>query len=542
MLIDSRSLEAGTTVYADICIVGAGVAGVALAHELAKSNLEVALVESGDRQPNPRMQSLNIGQNIGIPYYDLDRARARAFGGTSHLWHCDIGTAQLGVRLMGLDGIDFEKRDWVPNSGWPFSKADLDPFYVRAHDFCKIGPYTYRPDDWSGAADASRGEFIDQPSPVHTRIFQFARKDFLYDVHRRALEESSNVAVYLNATVLNVRPSEAGGAIEHLDASTPERKRISFRAKHYVLATGGIETARLMLASNDRQSMGLGNSNDVVGRYFMEHPHLWSGYIIPARPEHLYEMGLYAVHRVKGVAIMGKLMLDEGIQRQQQLLNFATSLHPRRKQDTVEGAVELKRIVREASRLRFPRRSAADLGIVIRGWRDLLPYAFDRVLDKLRPQREKSREPNALVLNVMAEQVPNPESRVVLQRERDFLGMSRVSLDWKLTGQDIDSIRRSQELIGQEVHRQSLGKMVVELKDEQVPPTIHGGWHHMGTTRMHEDPRQGVVDANCTVHGISNLHIAGASVFPTVGCANPVLTTVALALRLADHLSKRGQH
>jgi len=142
-------------------------------------------------------------------------------------------------------------------------------------------------------------------------------------------------------------------------------------------------------------------------------------------------------------------------------------------------------------------------------------------------------------MNPMSEQIPNPESRVLLGSDKDIFGQERVELAWRLTSQDISSIRRSQELLGAEWRRYGLGELVVQLTDDSLPANIHGGWHHMGTTRMNDNPKQGVVDRNSRVHGIANLYIAGASVFPTVGCANPVLTLIALSLRLSEYLKTR---
>jgi choline dehydrogenase-like flavoprotein len=148
MIINTEELADGGTVTADICIVGAGVAGIALASEFLGTHRSIALVESGGLEPSARTQSLNVGNNIGVPYYELDQTRTRGFGGTSHNWRCELGGADLGVRLIGLDAIDFEKRPWVPNSGWPIGKDELDPFYAKAHTFCEIGPYSYTVDGW----------------------------------------------------------------------------------------------------------------------------------------------------------------------------------------------------------------------------------------------------------------------------------------------------------------------------------------------------------------------------------------------------------
>jgi choline dehydrogenase-like flavoprotein len=142
------------------------------------------------------------------------------------------------------------------------------------------------------------------------------------------------------------------------------------------------------------------------------------------------------------------------------------------------------------------------------------------------------------------EQAPNPESRIVLSAENDELGMPRANLRWKFTPIDKRSMRVYYELLGREMGRAGLGRVqimdwLLDGDDTAWPNHLSGGWHHMGTARMHEDPRQGVVDANCRVHGIANLFVAGGAVYPTGGAVNPTLTVVAMALRLSDHLKNK---
>jgi choline dehydrogenase-like flavoprotein len=275
----------------------------------------------------------------------------------------------------------------------------------------------------------------------------------------------------------------------------------SLRSRVVVLATGGIENARLLLASNGVEAAGLGNRHDLVGRFFMEHPHTHSGEFLPspvARP-----LGLYQLHRRGGVDVLGVLALSAAVRRDARLANFTASLAPR----TQGGAFE------------------RDLGVVIAG--------FDA-------EGERAQGIPRFAFSNECEQVPNPESRVQLAYERDALGMNRVTLKWRLASEDRDSLRRSHEILAREIGRAGLGRVKPGLSepDGAWPADLNGARHHMGTTRMHSDPKRGVVDADSRVHGIANLFVAGSSVFPTSGAANPTLTIVALALRLADHLKR----
>jgi choline dehydrogenase-like flavoprotein len=443
---------------------------------------------------------------------------------------------------MGLDAHDFERRDWVSDSGWPFGKKELDAHYEKAHAFCEVGPYAYTVDEWKTRLPSEDIPMMQDSEAVETRIFQFAKKTLWYQKHREVLERSSRVAVYVNATVLRVGINASANEVTQLDATTMDGRKFRFRARRYVLAGGGIETPRVMLLSNDVQPGGLGNDHDNVGRYFMEHPHIWTGYLIPTNEKLFKQIDLYKTHLVDGTPIMGKFTIRPKVQKREKLLNFVTSIHPANKVFTREGVTEFRRVLASVRSGKFSRADRQSFLHALKR----LPGMFEHGVEKIRKSvdrnyRHRLAQPNVLLLNPMTEQVPNRESRVLLGSDRDRLGQRRVELNWRLTSQDIDSIRRSQLILAAELRRHGIGELVVELKNDAIPPSIHGGWHHMGTTRMDDNPRKGVVDRNSRVHGFSNLFVAGASVFPTVGYANPVLTLIALTLRLADHLKSSAE-
>jgi choline dehydrogenase-like flavoprotein len=536
VIIDANSLPDGKLVTSDLCIIGAGIAGLPVAYAFLDTGVSVTIVESGGLEPNATMQSLNTGKNTGVPYYDLDQTRARAFGGTSHMWTCELGNAKLGVRLMGLDEMDFEKRDWVPNSGWPFTKNELDPYYIKAHEFCEIGPYSYSVNDWREALPDDDIPLLPDEKTIRTRIFHFAGKELWYKKYRDVFEKAGNISTYINATVLNIAAAESGNDIDHLEAGTLDRKKFRFKAKRYILAAGAIEAPRILLLSDSVHHNGLGNIYDNVGRYFMEHPHIWTGYIVPSSDKILNRINLYEVHTVRNTTIMGKLALNPEIQRKENLLNFVTSIHPMNKSFIPEGMLKFKKQIRGFVRGRISPKNVVQ---VIQKLPDVGAHITRKVRRKIdRKYNYKLNQPNVIVMNPMAEQIPNPDSRVTLNNDRDMFGQNRVNLNWQLTSQDINSIRRSQQIMKSELKKHGIGDLVIELTDDSIPRRIHGGWHNMGTTRMHVDPKSGVVDQNCKVHGLSNLYIAGPSVFPTVGCANPVLTSIAMSFRLADYLRK----
>ena len=529
MIIDARAEETGTVVNADVCIVGGGLAGITLAREFLGTPFEVCLLESGGLQQESETQSLDAGENIGYPYYPLDTARARCLGGSSTLWHTPAGDREVGARMRPLDAIDFEERDWVPYSGWPFRRCDLEPYYYRAQALSRIGPASYDVEDWTDPDRRPRVHFGDD---VQTIVYKVCRQDLFARAYRGEVSRAENVTTCLHATALEIEANDRANHVGRLRAATLAGNELFVDAKIYILAAGGIETPRLMLLSNGKQPSGLGNQHDLVGRFFMEHLHFWSGMLVLAK-NHIDCTAFYDdIHTVRDVAVVGKLALSEQVLRRERLLNQNIQLMPARRPDPFKYRrldETPKSSLRALLRGTAPPDIGAHLRHVVAGWDDIATAIFRRVRGKL-PTR-----PMYIFAN-MTEQIPNPESRITLGRHVDAFGQRRVRLDWKIAPQDISSAIRTQEIISSALERSGWGRFYRELVETVPPAGTHGGYHHMGTTRMHRDPRHGVVDPNCRVHGIDNLYIAGPSVFPTGGYANPALTMLALSLRLADHL------
>ncbi|MFW6324033.1 MAG: GMC oxidoreductase [Desulfovibrionales bacterium] len=545
MLIDTRYVDDKECLRTDVCIAGAGLAGTVLAREFAGSDFKVALLESGGLQPDKASQSLYAGENSGMPYYSADTCRTRFFGGTSHRWTIPICGGRQGVRLREMDGIDFEERDWIPNSGWPFPKTHLEGYLDRAEKVCGIDESSTRVPGERKLSDAFDGLPLDQDR-VRTTLFRFGDRELFFRTYGREVCNAVNINIFLYANVTKVLSNETGSQVTGLKIVTLDGKAVLIQANIYVLALGGIETPRLLLLSDSVQKMGLGNANDLVGRFFMEHPHLWSGYFVPAGPSVKKCMRPYAMHCRGKVPAMGKRTLSDDVLREERLLNWCTSLnpavrplnllHPSRES---KGTDSLRHMLQQISRGRIPEDIGTNLGnmaLDLKGILNNLSAKGARVLER---ELGRNKRLEIFRLNHMAEQVPNPDSRISLSNDRDILGQRRIRICWRLTQQDIRSIHRSQEILDQELTRAGLGKLIIEMDPCIIPDSIHGGWHHMGTTRMHINPKMGVVDPECRIHGFSNIYIAGASVFPTGGYANPVLTTLALVLRLADRIKKQ---
>ncbi|WP_207477682.1 FAD-dependent oxidoreductase [Arenibaculum pallidiluteum] len=522
MFSDLRDLESGSTLETDVCIVGAGPAGISMAMALAGTRTRVLLLESGGFEFEPDTQDLYDGETAGLPYFDLTAARLRYFGGTSGHW--DNWCNQM-------TGIDFRRRDWVPHSGWPIGESDLEPYYARARPICGLDRHRPLEAIWNSLR-------VDplplDPAHLDYRFWEFAGPVRFGEAYRQPLKDAPNVRVLLHANVVNVQTDPEGGAVTRLDLRTLEGKTATVTAQSYVLACGGIENARLLLASNSVESTGVGNRHDLVGRYFQEHILDVLGTVVTDDP-------LAMIERF-GSTWLGKhgytagIMMSEAAQEREQVLNCSVMMRYSASGDAVKT---MKRLQNQVKAGRLPDNLAAGVWNIVQ---DLDMFAYNVYRRKMLglPVLPKPEDLQAISFVCHNEQAPNPDSRVTLTGDRDRFGMQRVRLDWRTGELDKRTVMRHARALGAEFSRTGAGIFRIEpwVEDESMSwsPRMEGGYHHMGTTRMAADPRQGVVDGDCQVHGVRNLYIAGSSVFPTGGNINPTLTIVALALRLADHL------
>jgi choline dehydrogenase-like flavoprotein len=283
----------------------------------------------------------------------------------------------------------------------------------------------------------------------------------------------------------------------------------------------------------------LGNQQDLVGRFFMDHPHFESGVFRSSNPN--LSLQFYGLNHVQGVSFWSRLNAPERVQQVEQLQEVQVLLVPSygasyAKASNSKGVASLKQLAKSLSKGEIPDQFGTHLSNVLADLDDVAVagYRWTRVRAGIPPIEQ-------INLRTWIDPAPNPDSRITLGTERDPLGMNRVQLDWRLSATDKRSALRTLELLGTELGRTGLGRLQITLSDDDHtwPQDLMGVWHHMGTTPMSDDPKRGVVDANCKVHGLSNLYIAGSSVFPTAGSGTPTMMLVALALRLADHVKKK---
>src|SRR5919206_2080489 len=288
MLIEARTVADGEVVEADVCVAGGGVAGLVTALELEEAGVRVALVEGGE--------SLVDGEGEG-DYPPLSSTRAGGLGGTAALWSAELAPGEMGARYAPLAPIDFEAREGIPWSGWPFGRAHLDPFYARARELCRAGPF----DD---AAPAQNGDVADV-------AFGHGPRDVFTREHPARVARSDSIRAFVGGTAVDVE--REGDAVLSLRVAVAPGRSFTVRARAFVLALGGVENARFLLLA------GLGNAHDLVGRFFMDHP--TARCRLDPAPDALSRLGAYDIRRVNGHVGVTAFGLPEATLRREGLPN-----------------------------------------------------------------------------------------------------------------------------------------------------------------------------------------------------------------------------
>jgi choline dehydrogenase-like flavoprotein len=528
MLDDARQVPDEATLGADVCIVGAGAAGITLALELAGTGLSVVLVESGGLNEERASRRLNAGETDGLPYGPLEALRVRALGGSTHRW---------GGWSRPLAREDVEPRPWVRNSGWPIPYEDVTAFYERASELLRLGPLDY---------DTAAVERIPNPrvrliplqgSRVASFLIRFSPPARFGTMYVESLRRAENVRCLLHANAVELVTDAGGGRVERVRIATLQGKRFEVAPRVAVLAAGGIENARLLLLSTRVSPSGIGNEHDLVGRYFMEHPVLDMGRLLRepgAPPLDLYDT-TFSYHNpaiaVDGVAVTAYLAATPQVERHEQLLRHRVLFRTAYRGEEAAGTEALKRLM---GRSRLPVLRQRRLWDVARVARHAPRVATAVVGRRLKVRRLE----RVVAVLTIVEPEPIPESRVTLGTTRCALGLPRACVTWRLSERVTHTFRRATAIVGEELARAGIGT-IEPIPEDGAQRSPMWCWHHIGTTRMSSEENQGVVDPNCRVHSISNLYVAGSSVFPTAGCDMPTLTIVALAVRLAAHIRGR---
>ena len=541
MLIPGSQLASFVGPRPDLVIVGAGAAGITLACELDGSGLTVWLLEAGGDKQDGRLTDTYAGV-ANAPHADPTQYRRIGLGGTTSIW---------GGRCVPYDPIDFEPRAHIPGSGWPISHDEVAQHYPKALAYCDAGAYAFTAKaSITGAPETVAG--FDGGGVVQTDIIErYSLPTNFGTRYRERLIASKNVTVVTDARCVALNSTADESAIASITVVDSSGARRDIEAARFVLATGGIEVARLLLAS------GIGNKSDHVGRWYQCHFENTFGRLIPNGAKTQFDFE----RTVEGVYCRRKLLFTAEAQRQHRLLNTAFRLHFPDYSDARHGSSvmsmiflaksilikEYQTILQHNTNVTFAGTRWQHIRNVLFGVPSLVKFVFDMVFKRFLAERKL---PYTLVANAdgsyplefNCEQTPNADSRITLIPDsRDAHGVPRVKVEWQLPDADIDAACRAFRLLRETVSAGSAARL--EFDDaalrQRMANCVPLGGHHIGTARMAATAADGVVDGHCAVFERPNLFIASSAVFPTSSHANPTLTIVAMAVRLAAHLKQR---
>ena len=520
MIIDALEVQAGAEIPVDVCVIGAGAAGISLAVALSSSGLIVGVLEGGGLDFEDESQELYAGTVFGEDYPDPLYSRLRFFGGTTNHW---------SGQCAELAEDDFKPRPWLSAEGWPIGKADLDPYYSRAQSYCGISEVSLDIAHWEQKRE--KRVLSEQLSWLDSSATFGSPHSLFGEFYRPSLISSDTTIVFLHASVVSIEANDAATAIERVQVvSTHEERRFSVEARTFVLAGGGIENARLLLVSRSVNERGLGNDHDLVGRYFMDHPVAKAAIFYPSDPAKVsryleFDPGAPAWFRISASTM-----------RQEGLAGVKLPMIPVTRYFASEGIESFHVLLKAVEDGAVPRNFARHFWNVARDIDMVAEAAARKWFDMSITSEADHRD--VYLVDAMLEQLPDRDNRISLSSERDRLGLPRPEIHWRLAAADRESLWRSCELLGRGLGASGAGRLRI-LGDQEGRTwndLVNFGHHHMGTTRMHDDPKHGVVDRNLRVHGLHNLYVVGSSVFPTSGHVPPTLTILALAVRLAEHL------
>jgi choline dehydrogenase-like flavoprotein len=559
VIAKSESVMPHDVLACDVCVVGGGAAGITAALELENAGLQVILLEAGGTKWDPRCQDLYKG-NILDPstHAPLDEYRHRRLGGTTTVW---------GGRCIPFDSIDFAERDYVPHSGWPICLQDLEPYYKRAQQYCDCGDYAYNVSEALPGAPPNMIPGFHDGSVVTSRLERFSLPTDFGKTFYNHLHHTTGIRVLLNANCVLINVGPDGTRASTVEVCSLHKKQFRVKAKAFVLAAGGLEITRLLLVSDKVHKNGIGNHSGWLGRCYMSHI---SGNISEVKIDGDPNEVIFGYEKdSQGVYCRRRFYISEQAQREFRVLNFAAMLdnppmHDPSHRNGVFSLVFFAKNIR-AVRTKIPPESSkfltmagtvqnvnwAHLRNVVGGIPEIASFmpgfCYRRFAERRKiPSLVMKSRLNKYSVHYHAEQAPDPQSRVYLGDERDVFGMRRLEVDYRISDLDIQSIYRAHILIDRQLRKQGCGYLTFSQKNENrvvedIRRQLGVGGHHIGTTRMSREPSTGVVDSECRIHGVSNLFVASSSVFPTSSQANPTLTIVAFAARIANHIGRTLQ-
>lgn len=525
MLVDANTIDATAPLETEVCIVGSGPAGLAVAFELTRAGIPVVVLEEGGRA---------------------------CIGGNATRWLIELGRgSKNAVRLAPLQATDMTAREGVIDDGWPIGPAELEPYYARAAQLFDISPFGFAASAWE---EAGARQLPFDESRLETSVFQFADGAIFHERLRDAIAASPTSRIVFNATAMAIGTSDGGSRGSSIEVRSPAGRKLEVRASTFVLAAGGLGNPHLLLLSGQGRTTAIGDEHGCLGRYFMDHPLLDGGDFVPSSRRLLDAMALYDLRPVHNQHVMGHLRIAPEQLLEHRLAQLSVLFFPRepdhrqryrlcpRQERALRTVFEFRANLRTAGLRNLARLPAILLGadaIVRTVARDALGR-FPRLgRGGWSTRRQPSATFGAFQVVHQVEQPPRYDNRVFLGTATDAMGRPVLEKEWRWHDEDIARACRSQDFLAAEIAAMGLGEYRIARNDGKPLVLTLSTAHPMGTTRMHADPKQGVVDADCRVHAVPNIYVASSSTFTSGGFVNPTFSIVALALRVADSVKRR---
>ena len=527
MIIDSNSIQDNDVLDADICIMGAGVAGIVLASELADSGKKVIVLESGSEHYEVQSQELYKAESIPTYFPNPHHSRLRFLGGSSNHWQNSIER---------LSPIDFAERDWVKNSGWPIAYDEVARYYPKAEKYCGVeqGEYDFGfwQRKWNITDIFHQSKIFDSAvSKVPISPVRF------YSKFGKRLNESKNITIVKNANVVDLEYDATLQKVNSVAIRNLQDASHTVRSKVFVMCFGGLENARMLLTFNEKYDDKLGNQSGNVGRYFMEHPTIRGAHFFPVNNEALDK--IYMGIRDDAIVVRGRASLNEASQIKFRTNNMRLYFIKKSKIALSDGISSSHILADNLTNAEIPSEFGSHLLNIVKD--------IDLITEKVLKEKfdttffEDAYSFGGYEILSMTEQTPDKDNRIRLGEKRDQLGIKQIIVDFRVSDSDRQNAWKTLELMAKDPALHAIGRVqVLKEQDSRIWGGQLGfGQHHMGTTRMSKTPNDGVVDTSSRVFGTKNFFVAGSSVFPTGGHVPPTLTITALAIKLADHLRSK---
>lgn len=524
MIVDLEKMSPAADCRYDVCVVGAGAAGISLAVELLRLGRRVLLLEAGGLQFEANTHALYRGHSEGLPFAGLEEGRFRGLGGT---------TTQWGGQILEIDENIFERRPWISKSGWPFPKSELAPFYERALELERLTGALDDPDMiWRGL-----GLKALHTGPELVSVFsRWCPETNLATIHGAALRKETNLTVILHANVCALELGEDRQSVSAVRCRSLSGREARFQANVFILAPGGIETTRLLLQPMEDGKGAPWNRFDQVGKGFQEHLVCTVATVKPTglrSPEAYFDYSATG-----GFRYHLKLKLSPGAQQRLEVLDVCGTVTV-----TTNGEDKLAQAYETFRLLRMRRFDRLTLKRLAQFFGNLHRLIWHKIPYSRGASRKSAPHRQVLRLTVHCEQSPDAEGTIRLSEDRDQLGLFRAIVDWRTSSLELKSIRAMLETAKAAFEAGGLGELIPDPgvldDDDALILRLRESSHHIGGARMSDRPEGGVVDRDLKLFGVSNAYVCSSAVFPCAGFANPTHTIIALAARLAAHIGDR---